>query len=249
MSDASDRTIPATPRRRESARRLGFMPLSSLPAWVATVATTLLLLPAWASATFEAATTMMGQALSAAANHPTPDGSMASPRLDILLPAPLLLPTLAVVGVAAAVGLAVRILLDGFTWQPGRLAPTLGRISLLAGLGRICSLSTLTSIVGHACGLAFLITVASLSARPLITVLCSGEMAHETARLFSAAQRAILPLVAAAAAVAACSWVMGRLRFERRIRMTPQEYADEARSMQANPQVRLMRQQRGSSSR
>ena len=122
MSDAADRTIPATPRRRESARRLGFMPLSSLPAWVATVATTLLLLPAWAEATFEAATTMMGQALSDAANYPNSDGTVPSPRLDVLLPASLLLPTLAVVGVAAVVALAVRILLDGFTWQPGRLA-------------------------------------------------------------------------------------------------------------------------------
>ena len=42
MSDAADRTIPATPRRRELARRQGFMPMASLPAWVATVATVLL---------------------------------------------------------------------------------------------------------------------------------------------------------------------------------------------------------------
>jgi len=63
-------------------------------------------------------------------------------------------------------------------------------------------------------------------------------------RLFAAAQQAILPLVAAAAVVAACTWAFSRRRFERRIRMTPQEYADEARSMQADPKVRLMRQQR-----
>jgi uncharacterized protein (DUF2252 family) len=64
MSDAADRTIPATPRRRELARRQGFMPMASLPAWVATVATTLVLLPAWAEATFAAATAMMQQAAS-----------------------------------------------------------------------------------------------------------------------------------------------------------------------------------------
>jgi hypothetical protein len=249
MSDADDRTIPATPRRRELARRQGFMPMSSLPAWVATVATTLLLLPAWAQATFSAATAMMEQALSSAASHTATRGAVADPRLDILLPAQLVLPTLAVVGAAAVVGLMVRMLLDGPTWQPGRLAPSLGRISLLAGLARICSLSTLTSIAGHACGLALLLAVAGLSAGPLVTVLGSGELAHEPVRMLFAAQRAILPLVAAAAAVAFCSWVVARLRFERRIRMTPQEYADEARSMQANPQVRLMRQQRRTSSR
>jgi flagellar biosynthesis protein FlhB len=249
MSDAADRTIPATPRRRESARRLGFMPLSSLPAWVATVATTLLLLPAWAEATFEAATTMMSQALSDAVNYPNSDGTVPSPRLDILLPASLLLPTLAVVGIAAVVGLLVRLLLDGPTWQPGRVAPSLGRISLLAGLARICSLATLTSIVGHACGLALLVAVAGLSVGPLIALLGSGEVAVAPMKMLVAVQQAILPLVAAAAAVASCSWIVARLRFERRIQMTPQEYADEARSMQANPQVRLMRQQRRTASR
>jgi flagellar biosynthesis protein FlhB len=89
-----------------------------------------------------------------------------------------------------------------------------------------------------------MVVAAVVSARPLVTVIGSGDLAHEPARLFAAAQQAILPLVAAAAVVAACSWAFSRLRFERRIRMTPQEYADEARSMQADPKVRLMRQQR-----
>jgi flagellar biosynthesis protein FlhB len=239
MSDAADRTIPATPRRRELARRQGFMPMASLPAWVATVATTLLLLPAWAQATFSAATAMMQQSA-----RFTATGLESSPRLDLLLPASVVLPTLVIVAAAGAVGLAVRMLLDGPAWRPARLAPAFDRISLLAGLARICSTATLTALVGHACGLAVLVTAAALSARPLVAVIGSGEMAHEPGRLFAAAQQAILPLVAAAGVVAACTWALARLWFERRIRMTPQEYADEARSMQADPKVRLMRQQR-----
>ena len=46
------------------------------------------------------------------------------------------------------------------------------------------------------------------------------------------------------AAVAVAQWGLARWRFERRIRMTPQEFADEAKSMQADPKVRLLRQQR-----
>lgn len=238
MSDAADRTVPATPRRREQARRQGFMPMASLPAWVATVATTLLLLPAWAEATFPAATAMMQQSACF-----TTAGLESPPRLDLLLPAPVVLPTLALVAVAGAVGLAVRMLLDGPAWRPARLAPAFDRISPLAGLARIFSMATLTSLAGHACGLAVLVTAAALSARPLVAFIGSGEMAHEPTRLSAAVQRAILPLVAAAAVVAVCTWAFSRLRFERRIRMTPQEYADEARSMQADPKVRLMRQQ------
>jgi flagellar biosynthesis protein FlhB len=44
--------------------------------------------------------------------------------------------------------------------------------------------------------------------------------------------------------VAACQYAVGRLRFERAIRMTPQEFADEQKSMQADPKVRLMQQRR-----
>jgi|688.fasta_scaffold03409_23 flagellar biosynthetic protein FlhB len=240
MSDAASRTIPATPRRRELARRQGMMPMANLPAWVAMVATTLLLLPSWAQATFPAATAMMQQSLRLVAID-----LESPPRLDLLLPAALVLPTLALVAVVGGVGLTVRFLLDGSAWQLSRVAPRLDRISPLAGLARIFSLHTLASLAGHACGLLLLVMAAALSAWPLVAIIGSGEMAHEPGRMSAAAQRALLPLVAAAAVVAACTWAVSRLRFERRIRMTPEEYADEARSMQADPKVRLMRQQQG----
>jgi flagellar biosynthesis protein FlhB len=170
-------------------------------------------------------------------------GLESSSPFDIPLLATVVLPTLAVMAAAGAVGLVVRMMLDGPAWRPARVMPAFDRISLLGGLARIFSTATLMSLAGHACGLAVLVTAAALSARPLVAVIGSGEMAHDPARLFAAAQQAILPLLAAAAVVAACTWALSRMRFERRIRMTPQEYADEARSMQADPKVRLMRQQ------
>jgi len=246
MSDAADRTIPATPRRRELARRLGVMPMASLPAWVASMATALLLLPSWADATLPAATAMMRESLSAAtaAASSTAEG----PRFDLLLPVALLLPTAALVAVAGAVGLTVRVLLDGSAWQLSRAAPTLHRISLFAGLARIFSLDTLASVAGHACGLVLLVTAATLSARPLVNSIGSGDLADDPTRVFAAAQWVMLPLVAAAAAVAAATFTISRLRFEQRIRMTSEEYADEARSMQADPKVRMQQQSRRRSS-
>jgi flagellar biosynthesis protein FlhB len=58
-------------------------------------------------------------------------------------------------------------------------------------------------------------------------------------------RRALVAVAAGSVVLAAGQWIMARLRFERRIRMTPQEYADEARSMQAAPQVRLMQRRAG----
>lgn len=239
MKDAADRTIPATPRRRELARRQGLMPSAGLPASAATVATTLLLLPAWGQATFSAATDMIRRTCSCAAS-----ASDASLRLEAAMPAEVIMPTVGLVAVAGAVGLAVRMLLDAPAWRPARILPAFDRIGLLAGLARIFSTDTLAAVVGHACGLAVLLTATALSAGPLIAIIGGGAVVREPARVLAAAQRAILPLVAVAAAVAACQWALSWLRFERRIRMTPQEYADESRSMQADPKVRLMRQQR-----
>ena len=55
MSDASERTLPATSRRRQLAEREGMLPTAALPAWGAGVAVTVLLLPAWWRATLSAA--------------------------------------------------------------------------------------------------------------------------------------------------------------------------------------------------
>lgn len=239
MSDSADRTLAATPRRRELARRQGMMPMAALPAWVATVATTLLLLPTWGAATFPAATTLVRESILASSVGPA-----TPPRFDLMLPVSLLLPTLALVAVAGAVGLTVRVCLDGGAWQLSRVAPTLARISLWSGLGRIFALATLAAIVGHACGLALLATTAAVALAPLIRIISSGELSHDPVGMLAAAHRAMLWLVTAAAAVAACTWAVSRLRFERRIRMTPQEHADEARSLEADPKVRLMREQR-----
>ena len=117
MSDAADRTIPATPRRRELARRRGLAPQAHLPGWVAVLATTVLLLPAWAAATLPAATAMMRRAVVAAIAGAPLD-------LDLLLPAALVMPTALVVAAAAAAGLAVRFLLDGSGWLPEPLRKT-----------------------------------------------------------------------------------------------------------------------------
>jgi len=233
MGDTSDRTIPATPRRRELARRRGFMPTAALPAWVATVATTLLLLPAWARATATAAEAFVRRA----AGFTAADMAVG-PGRDLLPPADLVLPTVAMVLVAAAVGLAVRMLLDGPSWQPARVLASFDRIDPLGGLARIFSMATLASLAGHAAGLGLLVAAAVVASGPLVRLIGAGGAPPVAADLAAAVHGMLLPLVAAAAVVAAATWGWARLRFERRIRMTPEEYAEEARSLRADPRVR-----------
>jgi flagellar biosynthetic protein FlhB len=240
MSDTEDRTIPATPRRRELARRQGAMPTASLPAWAAAAMTAVLLLPAWWEATLPAATEMMRGAIVAA----VADGAAARPQAAAWLPTGLLLPSVALIVAVGVVGLAVRLPLDGGGWRLARAAPSLQRISLRSGLARIFSASTVLTVVANAMALAVLLALAATSAGPLASVVSTPHAAIEPMRLMAPLQRLFATVAAGAAVLAACQWGLARLRFERRIRMTPQEFADESRAMQAAPQVRLMQRRR-----
>ena len=234
MSDSADRTIPATPRRREAARRQGAMPAAAGLAWVASAAVVVLLLPGWARATLPAAADTLRSVLRTSLS-----AGAESPELSELLPLALLMPSLGLV-LAAAAGLAVRIACDGIGWHPGRLAPDLARIDPLAGIQRIFSARSVWSVLGNAAAVAVVAGVAVFAAGPLF----SGAAVGDPERAAAVAWRQLGWLVAAAAVVAACQYAFGRLRFERAIRMTPQEFADEQKSMQADPKVRLMQQRR-----
>lgn len=233
MADDSDRVIPATPRRREEARRQGMMPSAAVPAWVATAATATLLLPAWARATLPAAAEFV--AISVRGAGRSVEGLPVAALVAVVAP------TAAVVAAAAVAGVAVRFVCDGFTWQPARLVPNLQRVDPLAGFARIVSWRTVRRVVGAALGLSTLAVVGGVALRPLLAVPWPG-IGADTA-LAMAAWRTAAWLFAAGAGVAGVGWMLARRDFEARIRMTPDEFAEEAKSAQADPKVRLLRQQ------
>jgi flagellar biosynthetic protein FlhB len=238
MADTSDRTLPASPRRREEARRAGFKPQASLPAWAASAATAILLLPAWLRATVPAAAEAFAATAAAVAGGPE-----LGPVWPAVSLAPVL-PSVALVAASATAGLAVRLVCDGVSFQPGRAGIDLRRINPLAGLGRIFSRDMLLGLAGQAAAVAVLLAAALVAARPLVAVLAAPLDPGDMAAAGLVAWRALVGMAAAAAGLAVVPWLLARRRFERRIRMTPQEFADEAKDMQADPRVRLLQQQR-----
>lgn len=235
MSDSADRTIPATPRRREAARRQGAMPAAAGLSWVASAAVVVLLLPGWARATLPAATDMLRGVL-----RTSLAADAESPAAGELLPVALLMPSLGLVLSAAVAGLAVRIACDGIGWHPGRVAPDLARIDPLSGIRRIFSARVAWGTIGNAIAVMVVAGVAVFAVGPLF----GSDAVGDSRRAAVIAWRQLGWFVAAAAAVAACQYAVGRLRFEQAIRMTPQEFADEQKSMQADPKVRLMQQRK-----
>jgi flagellar biosynthetic protein FlhB len=237
MSDAADRTLPASPRRREAARRQGLAPEAAGLAWAATALAGIALAPAWARATLPAAADMLRGCLAAAAAGRPLDWSLA-------LPAALLLPTAGVVLAAAAAGLAVRLLCDGPAWRPERLVPDLRRLDPLAGLRRMFSLNALAAVGGLGLGLALLVAVAAWAADPLAGLVASEAGFDDGTRLLPAAATGLGRLAVAAAAITLAQWALARRRFEARIRMTPAEAADETRAETAAARVLLLRRDR-----
>ena len=237
MSDAADRSLPATPRRREAARDQGAAPNAALPAFVALVTVAVLLLPGWSRTAVPAAGTFMRESLAAAFHGPGHD------TLDLarLVPAQVLLPTAAVVLAAAGAAICVRFLLDGSAWRLARAAPRLSRIDPFAGIGRVVSMGTLRAVLWNGACLAVLACAAGFASGPLVAVLRSAEPLLDAERPLAALRGVLLPVLVAAAAVAAAQWGLARVAFERRLRMTPEEFREEMRTLEADPRIKLER--------
>lgn len=242
MSDAADRSIPATPRRRAAAREAGAAPNAALPAFVALVAAAVLLLPGWMQTALPAAGGFLRESLAAAFTAPH-----AAVDLRMLFPAQVLLPTAALVVATAGAGLCVRFFLDGSAWRLARAAPAWRRIDIFAGVARVLSLATLRAVVWNGLCLAVLVAAAAFATGPLVSLLETSAPILDAAPAIAALRGLLLPVLLAATAVAAAQWGVARLAFERRLRMTPEEFKEEMRSMEADPKIKFERR-RGQSS-
>lgn len=234
MSGTSDRTIPATPRRRRMAERAGMIPVAGPPAWGVTVIVALLLLPSWWTATVAAAAAGLRSALDLRA--PPALGHLVAP----------VMPGVVLVLVSASAGLAVRMLVDGARFHPSRALPDVGRVSVLAGLRRILSPATVGSAIAGAAGMAVALAVAwrgmcgVVGGSPAVVAPLDtppSEVVALVADTIPVTLRALLPAAIAAALVVTAQWVQRRHGAERRLRMTPEELRDELRDASGSPAV------------
>ena len=234
MSQGNDRTIPATPRRREDARNKGLAPTGAVLGWPAMAAVVLIALPFWFRATASAA-------VAAIQDIQMTDGGRGE---QVLLP--IVFPTIIVVCLALGVMLLVRTFFDGAVWRLDRIVFRFERIDPRVGLQRIASSATGVRVVLSFVGFAVLATAAWLLAGPLLVVLAElpaslGRGVGQGGAVMSAAVGYLWGILTVAIAVTVMDWWLQRFRFERKIRMTPSELREELRSLKANPKVRWQR--------
>ena len=234
MSESHDRTLPATPRRREDARNKGLAPTGAVLGWPAMASVVLVALPVWFRATASAAV--------AAIENIQMTGKGGGYQIFL----PIVFPTLVVVVLALGVLLLVRTLFDGAAWRLDRLVFRFERIDPKIGLQRIISKTTVVRVAISFLGFAILVSSAWLFAGPLIVALSdlsvrSSRGAGQGSEVLSAAVNYLWGILAVAGIVSVLDWWLQRFRFERKIRMTPSELREELRSLRADPKVRWQR--------
>jgi len=232
MTAGGDRTIPATPRRREAARDAGQAPTAAVLTWPLLAALVLSVAAWWVRATIAAAVTLVQAAIAGA-----DPGAFGSAALAVIGP------TVAVVAAGLGLLLGVRLLGDNAGWRLSRAGFRAVRIDPVTGLRRLLTAASWIRGLLSLVSLLGLLAVAWLASGPLVRSL--SEPPDRAGALpmspLAAAETLLWWLVVAALAVAFCQWTLQRLLFERQIRMTPQEYRDELRSLRAEPRVRWPR--------
>ncbi len=234
MSESQDRTLPATPRRREDARNRGLAPNGAVLGWPAMAAVVLFAMPVWCRTTSSATV--------AAIENIQMNGNEGSSY--ILLP--IVFPTVVVVILALGVLLLVRTFFDGAAWRLDRLAFRSERFNPKNGFQRLISKATAVRAANSFIGLVILASAAWLLAGPLVVALGdysahAGAGGGQGSALLFPAENYLWGILMVTGVVAATDWWLQRFRFEKKIRMTPSELREELRGLRSDPKVRWQR--------
>ncbi len=232
---SADRTLPATPRRREQAHRRGLLPTSDGLAWIASAVVLLACLPLWLRRVATTFSDLLGRLPNELADPLAPLGSLTA-RLGWQLA----WPTLMLLAATTASSLGVRLLLDRPKLVPGRLA-AIDRLNPLHGLRRLASVETARQLaVGLVAAALFAVALrwafAGLAAHLHTATLDPRDNGQTSLWL---GWRGLWGIVLAAGVVAILQHTLRWRASERRLRMTAEELRDEQRMVEANARVRL----------
>jgi flagellar biosynthetic protein FlhB len=234
-----ERTEPATPRKREEARRRGQVARS------ADLSSSAVLLAAVAGLEIfgRGLATGLAESVSGVLGHLDAFQGGEIPRLGgAVLPVALAFLPFALLLVAAA--LAANLGQVGFLWAGGTLAPDLARLDPLAGARRVFSLRSLARLLGGLLKVAAVAGVAlltiwaergrlpELATRPLEGMLGLGGEAVSALALRTALVLLLLALL---------DYGFQRWQHERELRMSRAELREEIRRYEGDPVIKERR--------
>jgi flagellar biosynthesis protein FlhB len=232
MADRDEKIFPALPQRRQRAREQGQVARSRDLTSAISFAAGVLLVTGGSATLGRVALGAFANALAATGSIEPGDAvrrSFGWP-LAATVAFTLLLSTAAAAGAIAQGGLALAM---------ERLAPDLNRLNPVKYFGRVFSAAGLIELAKAALKIVLVALVAWSTARSALVLANSVHSFAQGISVLSIATRRILFASAAVAAVAAAGdYAHKRFEFEAELRMTRQEFLDELKQEQGNPQVK-----------
>ncbi len=241
---AGEKSFEATPHRRQEAREQGQVVFSQDLASAAMLMLGVLLLMMFGGAVVDFFAKLIRQQLAEAGDLYPSQESMVNSWMRIGYAASIVL--LPILGFAMLGGVLVNVFQFGLLWLPDRIAPDISRVSPMAGLKRIFSLSG-TSRLGF--GLVKVLIVATVASVVVWLrwdeVLQSGglDIADLGKLMIDILMKTTLWIALALLILALFDYGLQRWKHEQDLRMSHQEIREEMKNQQGDPQVIARRRQ------
>jgi flagellar biosynthesis protein FlhB len=232
MANREEKTFPALPQRRERAREQGQVARSrDLTSAITFCAAAIF----FAAATTVASTFIIGAFQRALAFHDSND-LLAATRHDLALPLIVSIAALALLAGAATLGSAAQ---GGFLLTTAKLAPDLERLNPASYFQRVFSTTGLLELAKAGVKITIIGFAAWSTARWAMSLTNGARDFTEGLSALAAGARRILYWSAAVALIAAVAdYFHKRYEYEAELRMTRQEFLDQLKQDEGNPQIK-----------
>jgi len=237
---SQDRTLEPTAKRLEDARREGQVPRSRYLSHLLILGAGVLGLTLAGSGLAQACRGVLAAGLSFDATAVADPGRMGARLMQLGVDAArATLPLLAVLAVAAA---AAPLLIGGWNFAPGVVAPHPERLDPLAGLGRLFSLRALVDL-GKVALVAVLLSLVGgtyiLDHMNEFAALSLQSLPAAASQLGSILLAAFVLLAGTLAVAAAIDVPYQLTRYRSMLRMTVEEVREEQKQSQGDPQIKM----------
>lgn len=232
MADRDQKTFPALPQKRERAREQGQVARSrDLTSAISFIAGTML----FAGATVLASDVTIGAFRNALAAAGSSDMRGAISQA-MAWPVSIAIGAMAVLALAALIGATAQ---GGIVFAGSKLAPDFTRLNPLKYFERIFSGAGLLELGKSAIKIVLIGFIAWSTARWALDLAAGAHDVAEGLVALAAASRRMLYWSAVIALVAAgADYAHKRYEYEGELRMTRQEFLDELKQEQGNPQIK-----------
>ena len=232
MAEQDEKILPALPQKRRRAREEGNIARSRELTGAASFLLVIVVVASGGAALGRFMMAAFGNAL--AATRSSSLGGAAEQALGRPVAAALLFAALIAVG--AALGATAQ---DGFIFVPARIAPDLKRLNPLSYFGRVFSFGGLAELGKAAVKIVVIALVGWRTTRWTLELGASaGTIPAFMGVLEAGTHRLLYATGALALVIGGADYVHKRYEYENQLKMTRQEFSDELKQEEGNPQVK-----------